>query len=112
MDKLHELQLKYANHPDLALFLRVIPDQLTTKQCREAMQIAELEDLWYYLLCCFGCHATANKMGVPHLIRNPEALSMTQAERAELLKELKAAIQVELDCAKAKKASKLLHQQK
>lgn len=106
MTRFNEWLIRYHNDAAVVDFLKFVHNELTTTQCKEVLRIDDAEEFIQYLLCAFGCYCIPRKMGVPHLIRNPEALSLTPEQRKELVELLKTTIINELETTKAAKAIK------
>lgn len=105
MTRLDEWALQFSGNTETFDFVRYIQDGLTTTQCKEAIAIADQDELLQYLLCAFGCYSISHKRGVPHLIRNPEALSLTPEQRKQLVDMVRETIVSEIELAKAKQAA-------
>lgn len=105
MTRLDEWALQFSDNAEIFDFVKFIQDGLTTMQCKEAVAIADQEELLQYLLCAFGCFSIAHKRGVPHLIRNPEALSLSPEQQKRLVEMVRETIVSEIELAKAKQAS-------
>lgn len=87
------------------VFIHFVRNELTSLQCKESLEIERPDDFLQYLLCAFGCHQISRNYGVPHLIRNPEALSLTAEQKKQLLDLLRETITTELETTKIKKAA-------
>lgn len=105
MTRLDEWALQFSNTPEIFDFVQFIQDELATTQCKEVVAIADQEELLQYLLYAFGCYSISHKRGVPHLIRNPEALSLTPEQQKQLIDLVRETIVSEIELAKAKKAA-------
>lgn len=86
-------------------FIQFVRNELTSVQCKESLKIEQPDDFLQYLLCAFGCYYISHNYGVPHLIRNPEALSLTAEQKKQLLNLLRETIVTDLETAKIKKAA-------
>ena len=100
-----EVLSKYKDIWELPEFLLFVKDNMTTTQCKEANAITDNEEFLQYLLCAFGCYSLSHKRGVPHLIRNPEALSLSPEQQKQLVDVMREVIVTEIETAKAKKAA-------
>ena len=87
-------------------FIFFVCDDMSTSLCKEAIKIDNQEEFLQYLLCAFGCYRISHNYGIPHLIRNPEALSLTPDQQKELLNLLRTTIVAELETSKTVKVIK------
>lgn len=108
MTRFEEATAKYKDNYDLYNFLRFVKDGLTTQQCKDALRIDDDEECLLFLLYAYACYRLPRKMGVPHLITNPQALSLSDEERKELVEIMKTAIIEELETVKARQAAQKL----
>lgn len=108
MTRFEESIAKYKTNPDLYELLLFVKDKLSTQQCKSALAISDDKEFIQYLICVYGCYCIPRKMGVPHLITNPQALPSVDEQRKELVEIMKSAIVNEIETTKAKqKAHKL-----
>lgn len=105
MTRFDEWLVRFQNDAEAVEFLKFVHNELTTTQCKEVLKIDDAEEILQYLLCAFGCYCIPRKMGVPHLIRNPEALSLTPEQQKQLVDLIREVIVTEIETAKAKKAA-------
>ncbi len=100
---------RYRDNYELYEFLLFVKDRLTTQQCKDALRIDDDEEFLLFLLYAYACYLLPRKMGVPHLITNPQALSLSDEECKELVEIMKTAIIEELETVKARQAAHKLH---
>lgn len=112
MTQFEESIAKYHDNYELYEFLLFVKDGLTTKQCKEALTLTDNDVFIQYLLCIYGCYCIPRKMGVPHLITNPQALSLSDEESRELVETIKGAIVEELETVKAMQSAHKLRSKK
>lgn len=112
MTRFEESIAKYKTNPDLYELLLFVKDGLTTQQCKSAIAISDDNDFIQYLICVYGCYCIPRKKCVPHLIRNPQALSLSENERKELVDIIKNTIAHEIETIKAIQKAHQIHSKK
>ena len=112
MTRFEESIAKYKTNPDLYELLLFVKNGLNTQQCKTAININDDEQFIQYLICVYGCFCIPRKMGVPHLITNPQALPSVGEQRKELVDIIKNTIAHEIETIKAIQKAHQIHSKK
>ena len=70
-------------------FEHFIKHRSTVKQKKDMLNIEQSDQLFIYMVCSYNCYAIAHSKESMFLITNPDALFMSEEERAALVEELK-----------------------